>query len=134
MEESTNNWIFIAIAGGAAIAGVLYFLNKKSDKKTLIETESLDMISLEYVKNYFKNTYNSIVKENSTIVPVVLKIHEKDMFVNNDNTSYPHYLALSYYDKNTSQVLEEHTKCIRAKKMDINLTDAFGDKDMLILK
>lgn len=123
----SNNWI-LALAAGAALVGVSIYLLRK--RRKTIDVETVDTLTLYYVKNYFKNNYKPIVETTPNIVPVLLKSDGKTF---NDNSTEYSYYILTYYNRDTEEILENDTKYIRAKKLDTNLTDAFGDKDMLIL-
>jgi len=91
----------------------------------------MPLIILYILEDYFKKSYAPILKDKPNIQPIALKV-KGDIFSNNDEESL--FFALTYYDKDAEEILEGHTKYIKAKSIDVNLKDAFGDKDMLVLK
>ena len=129
-EKMENNWIWVALGAAVVLGGVYYFIREKGAKEPLV-AEDMDKLTLAYVEDYFKKSYAPILKDKSNIQPIALKV-KGDIFSNNDEESL--FFALTYYDKDTEEILEGHTKYIKAKSIDVNLKDAFGDKDMFIFK
>lgn len=43
------------------------------------------------------------------------------------------YFVLTYYNENKGEILSDNTLVIATKQLDSNLTDALGDKEMLLL-
>lgn len=132
-DKMGNNLIWVAV-GAAALLGAAYyyFTNKKEDgvEEPLLQAEEMDKLTLAYVSDYFKKSYKAVVEAYPNVQPVVLKV-KGDVFSNNDADSL--FFALTYYNEGTKEILEDNTKYIKSKSIDVNLKDAFGDKDMLVL-
>jgi len=128
-----NNWIWVAVGAAALLGAAYYFTNKKEDgvEEPLLTAEEMDKLTMAYVSDYFKKSYNAVKEANPNIKPVVLKT-KGDVFGNNDADSL--FFALTYYNEDTEAILEDNTKYVKVKSIDVNLKDAFGDKDMLVLK
>lgn len=132
-DKMENNWIWIAVGTAALLgAAAYYFTNKKEDgvEEPLLQAEEMDKLTLAYVSDYFKKSYKAVKEVYPNVQPVVLKV-KGDVFGNNDADSL--FFALTYYNEDTKEILEDNTKNIKTKSIDVNLKDAFGDKDMLIL-
>ena len=132
-----NNWIWVAVGGAVALLGAAYyFTNKKEDgvEEPLLQVEEMDKLTLAYVSDYFKKSYEAVKEVHPKVIPVVLKVKGDvfgNVFGNNDADSL--FFALTYYNKDTEEILEDNAKYIKTKSIDVNLKDAFGDKDMLVL-
>lgn len=128
-----NNWILIAVGAAVVIGGAAYYFvsNKPKEEANLLpQAEEMDKLTLTYVEDYFKQSYASVKKTTPNIKPIVLRA-KGEMFGNNDTESL--FFALTYYNEDTKEILTDNSKYIKVKSIDINLKDAFGDKEMLVL-
>lgn len=131
-DKMENNWIWVAVGAAALLGAAYYFTNKKEDgvEEFFLQAEEMDKLTMAYVSDYFKKSYKAVKEVYPNVKPVVLKV-KGDVFSNNDADSL--FFSLTYYNEDTEEILEDNTKNIKTKSIDVNLKDAFGDEDMLVL-
>lgn len=128
-----NNWILVAIGAAVVIGGAVYYFasNKKEETAEVpLKAEEMEKLTFAYVEDYFKKSYVPVKEANPNVKPIALRV-KGDIFSNNDTESL--FFLLTYYNEDTKEILTDNTKYIKAKSIDVNLKDAFGDKDMLVL-
>ena len=121
------------IAGIIAIAVIivsififLKYKKRKSDPFGAIHTKDVDILGMEDILPFFKQpTTLKALKENDNLIAVVIKD------VKEDGTF--RILACIYDKKNNSVVDLDKAEGWNTKKLDERLTQAFGDKSMIIL-
>lgn len=140
-ETMDNGFLVTAVIAGVAIgAGVIFYLIKKNDGNgyAFMNWENKEMLELEEVTQYFKNDFKNIVSVNPKAKPIALKLTPENAtnyssLKLEQDENYPISIVLTYYDEEKEEILEKNTKAYRTKKLDANLRDSFGDKDMLVL-
>lgn len=111
---------FCAVVAGITIA----FANKFSKK--LYDTKEVDILKMEDVIIFFKKKeILDKLKSNNNFLAVAIKENKKDYYK----------ITLTLYDEKTEDILNIDN-CIlafKAKDIDTDLKNAFGDKDMIVL-
>ena len=115
---------FFAVGIGVIIA----FANKFSKK--LYDTKEVDILKMEDVIRFFKNkeVFDKLVSDNNLMAVAIketIKENKKDYYK----------IILTLYDEKTEDILNIDN-CIlafKAKDIDTDLKNAFGDKDMIVL-
>lgn len=118
---------FISLASLVVIGGVVYLLKKKRK----IKIEHVEKLTLHYVKEYFIKQEKNIIENK----PIILSI--KKTSDNNYGIIFEEgleYYLLTYYSESKEEILEDNILIVATKELDSNLMDAFGNKDMIILK
>ena len=118
---------FISLASLVVIGGVVYLLKKKRK----IKIEHVEKLTLHYVKEYFIKHEKNIIENK----PIILSI--KKTSDNNYGIIFEEgleYYLLTYYSESKEEILEDNILIVATKELDSNLMDAFGNKDMIILK
>ena len=104
------------------------------------------VIFIRNIANWFKRKYKEIIQKWPNAKALSLKIKGKlesgdysELDIGLDDTketlSEKDYVIVNtFYDENTGEVLTEHTEVIESDKLDDDTINAFGDKDMLVLK
>lgn len=111
---------FCAVVAGITIA----FANKFSKK--LYDTKEVDILKMEDVIIFFKNkeVFDKL-KSNNNFLAVAIKENKKDYY----------QILCAIYDKSKEKVLDIDNCALmfKAKDIDTDLKNAFGDKDMIVL-
>ena len=111
---------FFAVGIGVIIA----FANKFSKK--LYNTKEVDTLKMEDVIRFFKNkeVFDKI-SSNKNFISVAIKENKKDYY----------NILCAIYDKSKEKVLDIDNCALmfKAKDIDTDLKNAFGDKDMIVL-
>lgn len=115
---------FCAVVAGITIA----FANKFSKK--LYDTKEVDILKMEDVIIFFKNkeVFDKLVSDNNLMAVAIketIKENKKDYYK----------IILTLYDEKTEDILniDNCALMFKAKDIDIDLKNAFGDKDMIVL-
>ena len=111
---------FCTVVAGITIA----FANKFSKK--LYDTKEVDILKMEDVIIFFKKKeILDKLKSNNNFLAVAIKENKKDYY----------QILCAIYDKSKEKVLDIDNCALifKAKDIDIDLKNAFGDKDMIVL-
>ena len=111
---------FCAVVAGITIA----FANKFSKK--LYDTKEVDILKMEDVIRFFKKKeILDKLKSNNNFLAVAIKENKKDYY----------QILCAIYDKSKEKVLDIDNCALmfKAKDIDTDLKNAFGDKDMIVL-
>ena len=111
---------FCAVVAGITIA----FANKFSKK--LYDTKEVDILKMEDVIIFFKKKeILDRLKSNNNFLAVAIKENKKDYY----------QILCAIYDKSKEKVLDIDNCALmfKAKDIDIDLKNAFGNKDMIVL-
>lgn len=123
----------IILSSAVVLGGVAYLLLRKKEYKQSeaeLKQEKLDKLTLHYVREYFlKQEVN--ISENKPVMLAVKKSSENNFGINFEEGF--EYFVLTYYNENKGEILSDNTLVIATKSLDSNLTDALGDKEMLLL-
>lgn len=111
----------------AGVGIVLVFFNKFS-KRELFNVKEVEILKIEDVIIFFKKKeIIEKLKSDSNLLAVAIKEQVKDKY----------NIVLTLYDKSTDEVLNidncAYALKFKAKDIDIDLKNAFGDKDMIVL-
>lgn len=123
----------IIFSSAVVLGGIAYLLLRKKDykqPKSELKQEKLDKLTLHYVREYFlKQEVN--ISDNKPVMLAVKKSSENNFGINFEEGF--EYFVLTYYNENKEEILSDNTLVIATKQLDSNLTDALGDKEMLLL-
>jgi hypothetical protein len=123
----------IIFLSAVVLGGIAYLLLRKKDynqPESELKQEKLDKLTLHYVREYFlKQEIN--ISENKPIMLAIKKSSENNFGI--DFEEGFEYFVLTYYNENKGEILSDNTLVIATKQLDSNLTDALGDKEMLLL-
>lgn len=123
----------IIFSSAVVLGGIAYLLLRKKDYKqpeSELKQEKLDKLTLHYVREYFlKQEIN--ISENKPVMLAIKKSSENNFGI--DFEEGFEYFVLTYYNENKGEILSDNTLVIATKQLDSNLTDALGDKEMLLL-
>ena len=123
----------IIFSSAVVLGGIAYLLLRKKDynqPESELKQEKLDKLTLHYVREYFlKQEIN--ISENKPIMLAIKKSSENNFGI--DFEEGFEYFVLTYYNENKGEILSDNTLVIATKQLDSNLTDALGDKEMLLL-
>lgn len=111
---------FCAVVAGITIA----FANKFSKK--LYDTKEVDILKMENVIIFFKKKeILDKLKSNNNFIAVAIKENKKDYY----------QILCAIYDKSKEKVLDIDNCALmfKAKDIDTDLKNAFGDKDMIVV-
>lgn len=111
---------FCAVVAGITIA----FANKFSKK--LYDTKEVDILKMEDVIIFFKKKeILDKLKSNNNFLAVAIKENKKDYY----------QILCAIYDKSKEKVLDIDNCALmfKAKDIDTDLKNAFGNKDMIVL-
>lgn len=111
----------------AGVGIVLVFFNKFS-KRELFNVKEVEILKIEDVIIFFKKKeIIEKLKSDSNLLAVAIKEQVKDKY----------NIVLTLYDKSTDEVLNidncAYALKFKAKDIDTDLKNAFGDKDMIVL-
>lgn len=91
-----------------------------------------------HIADWFKKKYQEVIQKRPNVGPIVLMIQEGlesgnyslyDMGLKGENA-----IVKTFYDADTQEILEEYTEVIESDELDDDTINAFGDKNMLVLK
>lgn len=123
----------IIFSSAVVLGGIAYLLLRKKDynqPESELKQEKLDKLTLYYVREYFlKQEIN--ISENKPVMLAIKKSSENNFGI--DFEEGFEYFVLTYYNENKGEILSDNTLVIATKQLDSNLTDALGDKEMLLL-
>lgn len=123
----------IILSSAVVLGGIAYLLLRKKDYKqpeSELKQEKLDKLTLHYVREYFlKQEIN--ISENKPVMLAIKKSSENNFGI--DFEKGFEYFVLTYYNENKEEILSDNTLVIATKQLDSNLTDALGDREMLLL-
>ncbi len=123
----------IIFSSAVVLGGIAYLLLRKKDYKqpeSELKQEKLDKLTLHYVREYFlKQEIN--ISENKPVMLAIKKSSENNFGI--DFEEGFEYFVLTYYNENKGEILSDNTLVIATKQLDSNLTDALGDREMLLL-
>ena len=101
----------IILSSAVVLGGVAYLLLRK--------------------KEYKQSEAEVNISENKPVMLAVKKSSENNFGINFEEGF--EYFVLTYYNENKGEILSDNTLVIATKSLDSNLTDALGDKEMLLL-
>jgi hypothetical protein len=123
----------IIFSSAVVLGGIAYLLLRKKDynqPESELKQEKLDKLTLHYVREYFlKQEIN--ISENKPVMLAIKKSSQNNFGI--DFEEGFEYFVLTYYNENKGEILSDNTLVIATKQLDSNLTDALGDKEMLLL-
>ena len=119
-----NILIIIGIVAGVALGVGTYFLFKKKTKiEDVIEYESVETLTLELVVSFFKNLdVLKMLKEDKNLLAVAIK----------DDSAKA--IVLACFDKEKNEIVYDKCKGYKYQKLNDDLIQMFGNKDMIVLK
>ena len=106
------------------ILSFIPFFKKEDYFKNVIEK---DILKMEDLIIFFKSeNVMEKLKSDENILAVSIRSKDKDYY----------QVACTLYDNEKKEIIdsENYTLVFKSKKLDDNLTNAFNDKDMIILK
>ncbi len=106
------------------IVVIIAFANKFSKK--LYNTKEVDILKMEDVIRFFKKKeIFDKLKSNDNFIAVAIKENKKDY----------HQILCAIYDKSKEEVLnfDNCALMFKAKDIDTDLKNAFGNKDMIVV-
>ena len=123
--------LLFGILGFFAVGiGIIVAITNKFSKK-LYNIKEVDILKMEDVIRFFKNkeVFDKLVSDNN-LMAVAIKEKIK---VKSDKYSYN--ILLTLYDEKTEDILniDNCALMFKAKDIDTDLKNAFGDKDMIVL-
>lgn len=131
---TTVVWTVIGAVVIGVVGSLIFFKSKKSlianlDIKMLAaNAKNVDLLKFQDVVAFFKESKRfAMMKANKNILPAVLR--EK----NADGT---YFVIACLFDEEKDDMVDIENSCIsyKVKSMDSELTDHFGDKDLIILR
>ena len=119
-----NILIIIGIVAGVALGVGTYFLFKKKTKiEDVIEYESVETLTLELVVSFFKNLdVLKMLKEDKNLLAVAIK----------DDSAKT--VVLACFDKEKNEIVCDKYKGYKYQKLNDDLIQMFGNKDMIVLQ
>lgn len=92
------------------------------------------------LKEWFRNRYNRVIRKHPKTDPISIRIEENLLEENysevniglNDSTN--EIVVNTFYDRETGKIIADETEIIEVERLDQETLNAFGGKDMLILK
>ena len=123
--------LLFGILGFFAVGiGIIVAITNKFSKK-FYNVKEVDILKMEDVIRFFKNkeVFDKLVSDNN-LMAVAIKEKIK---VKSDKYSYN--ILLTLYDEKTEDILniDNCALMFKAKDIDTDLKNAFGDKDMIVL-
>lgn len=132
MEDNvitTAIWVVVGVVAVGLIGGLMLLKSKKNQIRILrSEAKSVNEIKVQDIVAFFKAPEIwSALKANKNILPVALKEKEADGTV---------FVMGCLFDEEKEDVvnLGKFHLVYKSKSMDPELTEKFGDKDMLVLR
>lgn len=121
--------LFVILGFFVVVIGIIIAFANKFSKK-LYDTKEIDILKMEDVIRFFKKkeVFDKLVSDKN-IMAVAIKETIKE-----DKKDY-YKIILTLYDEKTEDILniDNCTLAFKAKDIDIDLKNAFGDKDMIVL-
>ncbi|CCY75941.1 hypothetical protein EPJ64_05575 [Brachyspira aalborgi] len=118
--------LLFGILGFFAVGiGIIIAITNKFSKK-LYNVKEVDILKMEDVIIFFKKKeILDKLKSNNNFLAVAIKENKKDYY----------QILCAIYDKSKEKVLDIDNCALmfKAKDIDIDLKNAFGDKDMIVL-
>lgn len=118
--------LLFGILGFFAVGiGIIIAITNKFSKK-LYNVKEFDILKMEDVIIFFKKKeIFDKLKSNDNFIAVAIKENKKDYY----------NILCTIYDKNKEEILniDNCALMFKAKDIDIDLKNAFGDKDMIVL-
>lgn len=118
--------LLFGISGFFAVGiGIIIAITNKFSKK-LYNVKEFDILKMEDVIIFFKKKeIFDKLKSNDNFIAVAIKENKKDYY----------NILCTIYDKNKEEILniDNCALMFKAKDIDIDLKNAFGDKDMIVL-
>lgn len=118
--------LLLGILGFFAVGiGIIIAITNKFSKK-LYNVKEVDILKMEDVIRFFKKKeIFDKLKSNDNFIAVAIKENKKDYY----------NILCTIYDKNKEKVLDIDNCALmfKAKDIDIDLKNAFGNKDMIVL-
>ncbi len=118
----------LAIAVIVPCAAILFVLSKMFKDSSLVNNaDEVDTLTMEKVIAFFKNDeIVSILKEDANIKAVVTKKGSKE-----DKT----HIICTLFDTKSEKIvyMDKYILNVLVKNIDDDLSQAFGDKDMIVL-
>lgn len=118
---------FIGIIVGVIIA-VVVFLLIKGKNKPVVPTKDIDILYADEILGFFKQPeINSSLRQNKNLVAVAIKETGKNGTI---------HIIATLFDKEKNDVSDFDKKAVawNAKKIDNQLAQLFGDKEMIVLQ
>jgi hypothetical protein len=119
------------IAAAAVLCGVVmyFFFRKKNERNffSAVKCEEIECLSMSDVIKFFKASDKlEKLRKNENCIAVAIKENQPD-------GSFK--VACCIFDKEKNEVVDmENAVGFHAKKLDKDLSEAFGDKPMLVLQ
>ncbi|UVD79270.1 hypothetical protein NWE55_14220 [Myroides albus] len=92
---------------------------------------------VNFIKNvftFFNERLARVLRKKPNAVAVSIKIKEKLESNDFNPISMSDYIVNTFYDVETDQIIEEETEIISFESLDEQTKNAFGNRDMIIIK
>ena len=110
------------VAGVLLLAGGIFLLFKKRIKES-IDYEEIETLTLEIVVSFFKNPdILRMLREDKNLLAVAIK----------DDSAKG--IVLACFDKEKNEIVYDKYKGYKYQKLNDDLIQMFGNKDMIVLK
>lgn len=141
MKNITEEQLTIGVVIIFVIIGVVYFFIKNKDKKN-IDIESfhpivVDLLLMVDITNYLKEHYSSVISEYPNIHPVAIRLKtspSNNIVFDIEKYKNKNIILITFYNQDDENIIEKFIRVYVTNELDKTVIDAFGDKDMLILK
>lgn len=117
--------LLLGILGFAVVIGIIVAITNKFSKK-LYNVKEVDILKMEDIIIFFKQKeLFDKLSSNENFISVAIKENKKDYY----------NILCAIYDKSKEKVLDIDNCALmfKAKDIDIDLKNAFGNKDMIVL-